>query len=495
MLLLWWGCAGEGKTPATDDSGSTGADDTAAPLIPGDDCGEEPWGDIPDGPGTVWVRAGESGDGTRDAPFGTIDEAIAAIGGDGTIAIGEGRYPGVTVEGALTVIGRCTGLVHIEGGVEPGVQIAEGASAELRNLAVTDGSVGVQLDGGRLEAYGLVVDGVPGDGLVANGGEASISWSTWTDIGGRGIVAAGASVALTEEVRVFGSVHGGLVAKEGGRIDGFRVYVEEAVGVGLVAAGEGSRITLSDSYTDGTLRDDPPWMGSGAVAFDGGAIDFSTGGIRQASGPLLGLYEGGSFQCEACSLTDGYFSVVVVAGGSLTLTDAQVTGGFPDSQLGGGMTVYATDGYGENQVTMSNCEVDLAPHAALWFDGPGAYQVSDSTILGVLGYDINASGTGGNAVFLEDLDRWDGATGASFTGNLIQNAPNVAVMLENAAATFSGTTWNGNNTDLRQQRCTDVEPLADAELDGANAVVCPDGDRPVDHVVLDPRLIPTAADI
>jgi hypothetical protein len=80
------------------------------------DCGSAPWGNIPTDSGTQHVDAAFTGasDGTADAPWRTIPEALSAAEPGAVVAIAEGSYDGqFNITKPVAIWGRCPELVRL----------------------------------------------------------------------------------------------------------------------------------------------------------------------------------------------------------------------------------------------------------------------------------------------------------------------------------------------------------------------------------------------
>lgn len=166
-----------------------------------------------------YVRAGASGgNGSRQAPFGTIAEALAALNGDpGVVALAAGRYPeSVTLRGAVDLIGACASATEIAGWLS--LEAHQGLISNLRvrgaplALAVGEGSrstlSAVELSsprqaqscsvfgGARLRLEDALLDGDDGSRCLANDATLELERSDMR----------GQLTAVTATIAVVGSV-------------------------------------------------------------------------------------------------------------------------------------------------------------------------------------------------------------------------------------------------------------------------------------------------
>ncbi len=102
--------------------------------------------DLPDDPSVIFVRPGaQAGDGSRPAPFGTLQAAVSAVGPDGIIALTEGTYTAPVVSSAgATLWGACVSGTWLR----PASTIAFiGGQGGLRNLTLDSPAGGVRING------------------------------------------------------------------------------------------------------------------------------------------------------------------------------------------------------------------------------------------------------------------------------------------------------------------------------------------------------------
>jgi Right handed beta helix region len=161
----------------------------------GDPCPSGEWPASLPAQDVIFVRAGSSGDGTESAPMGTIDEALAAAQDGSIIALAAGTYQGpVEIDRDLTIWGRCTSEVYIEGPAStispnpmvpetiPGTIQVAGANLVLRNVTVTGERTGIRvLSGGSLDARGVHVSENLRTGVHVSQGTAHLTGSVISD--------------------------------------------------------------------------------------------------------------------------------------------------------------------------------------------------------------------------------------------------------------------------------------------------------------------------
>ncbi len=133
------------------------------------DCGAAPYAVAP-GPGVVFVDAAApaGGDGSHEAPFQKLAEALEAVTSGGTIAITDGLYAGgIFLTKPVKLIGRCAKTVRLQGVVgKPNVEMkGKAAGSVLRGLQLEGGTRGIQAEG----AADLVFERVRVTGAISRG--------------------------------------------------------------------------------------------------------------------------------------------------------------------------------------------------------------------------------------------------------------------------------------------------------------------------------------
>ena len=80
-------------------------------------CGEGTWGAIVEAPGDVHVdgsHKGATADGSRDAPYTTLTQALDMVETGGRIVVAAGLYEeGLLIERSMTIVGRCASMVTL----------------------------------------------------------------------------------------------------------------------------------------------------------------------------------------------------------------------------------------------------------------------------------------------------------------------------------------------------------------------------------------------
>lgn len=134
--------------------------------------GEWPEG-LPAGTPVRYVRSGAAGgDGSIDAPFGTIDEALAGAAPGTTIALARGDHvAGITVAADVTLWGACPDATTLRTTAAPTVVTVTAGTTTIRDLRIVGPGEGVRVSGDAGAVLsGVVVDGASRVGIVATGG-------------------------------------------------------------------------------------------------------------------------------------------------------------------------------------------------------------------------------------------------------------------------------------------------------------------------------------
>lgn len=339
-LVLLAGCtpAAAPKPPTGDGSATVGcpagqiADhDRCVPAS----CGVGPWGGRT---ADVYVDASAAaGDGSIDAPFPTLDEAMDAMAaGSGTVvAMAEGTYPvnlslGVEFDG-LVLAGRCADLVVWDGGAESAAALwldgrAGRPHVTVSGVTVTNGTYGLVADGGALTVSAARVTGNLGLGIGAFAGavvtleDVDVSdtveirrelgrglqvedrvdlYATGLRVSGNaevavGVIGEGATAELRDvtidDTRASsGSTYGyGLVVSQGARADVSGLTLTRSTGVGVLVSNPDSELTLDRAEVGDVTADATGAIGHGVEVNDAASLVASDLTVSRAAG--IGLY-------------------------------------------------------------------------------------------------------------------------------------------------------------------------------------------------------------
>ena len=279
-----------------------------------------------------YVRDGAppGGDGSADAPFATITEALA-VRGRTTIALAEGVYEeSVSLYTGVALIGACAARTRIEAPapsfLREGVVSVYGEGAILRNVTLAGPREGlvVRADGGgSIEVRGVFVEGALASGVsvfpenALTGSEVVVREIAVADAKwGYGIAVAESATASLSRVVVEGATSSAVsvlgeieisdvalvdtraqpldgrfgaavAALNGARAVIARAALEAAHDHALVVSEPGTQVTLEDSVIRATRpRVSDDGSGHGAFVFDGAALDLTrvhVSGSREAA--------------------------------------------------------------------------------------------------------------------------------------------------------------------------------------------------------------------
>lgn len=257
----------------------------------------------------VYVRAGSSGIGSREDPFGFLQDALDTDAPVIALAVGEYEANHVLV-GDRHIVGACAEGSTLRGvGTDPAIVIRDG-QVELSDVRIShpDG-VGVLVEGGHLNGTGLWVDDYTGEGILLDGPTASGTLSASVFTGGSA-----------------SDLHRGYGLRN---TDGASLFGEDLTFRGMTG---GLLVEAEAQLNDATFID-----------MDGRAISVYQGALV-AAGIAVHNQKGTTLQCTE---------------GSATLTAATILGSRPPTQVefGGGVVAVQQGGRADlERVWMSEVE-------------------------------------------------------------------------------------------------------------------------------------------
>ncbi|MFO0713224.1 MAG: hypothetical protein U0353_25435 [Sandaracinus sp.] len=223
-----------GRMPCTGATAMRPGEATCTPI--GRACPSDPEIFPADAPsGAIFVREGAvAGTGSRDAPFGTLSEAIAHATAGQSIVLGAGDHDAaLEVSTPVTIRGACAERTRLRG------PLTAQAAITIEDVTVSSDGLAISVQRGGLTARGLVIDDHVGNGLELRAGIHAIE-----DVvirGGTGPV-AGSTAALHVT---------------GGSLTASRVVVEGREGYGLVIDGRATAEISDSVFADGTALGAP----------------------------------------------------------------------------------------------------------------------------------------------------------------------------------------------------------------------------------------------
>lgn len=405
--------------------------------------------------------------------------AIAAAGGmleiDGG-TVDAGPWPAVVSDGEGS-------WIHLDGVVvgapwapasETGVipLAAElGGTLEASDVQVTGGwGAGVQVNGGLLVVDGLEISGIqPLDGdygfglSVVGGGEVRGTGLVITDVYAAGISATDAEIDLSAlevyAVHDPGAARAVDLERATVRLDG--VLLHDLDGFGIVASG--GSLTLLDAEIRGLGRPTDTTASLGIAAQSGGEVEAQDLSVTGVAGPGIQVYQA-TLDCADCRLEDNGFAGLVLIDAAAQLSGGSLAGNVPDPSLGGGLGAYLLRVSAPTTLGLAGVTVGPHAYAGIWVDG-GALTTDTTDLSGGPGIDLGLpEPLHGNALYVGNLGT------ASLTGGRVHDA-GIAVLLDDADASFTGVGWSDNAVDIQQQRCGEVPPVDPGSAPAV--VVCP----------------------
>jgi len=400
------GCTQE-RRPAPDAPCASGESLEGEACVPAT-CGAPPWADAEV---AAWVDASapEGGDGSLDAPFLEVQEALDE-GLTGLVAVAPGDYTAdlswTEAQDGLRLLGRCSSLVTLHGsGDGPTVSVDLGSkriSAELGGLTIDGGSPGLAVDSGALTLTDVVVHATSGAGVTVadpiGSANASLSlrsvdieevsagrgiWgaSTWSR--GVGLLAGYGARIDGDSLSVAGTAAYGVWTL-GADADLDALSVQDAMGLGI-AASVGSTVRIGALEVSGVGDD------TSRTGFAGMGLFVESSSTMTVEHPRLeglswyGAYLYGASGSVEADLGDftlddavgyGIFSYLA----ELSLSGCQITGLQPQPIDGGTSGAWGIGAW-TPEATLDDCA--LAMDGAQIFATEGStLRISDSNIDG-----------------------------------------------------------------------------------------------------------------
>jgi hypothetical protein len=361
-------------------------------AVPGDSvcrevapCGEDPWGDIPIEPATVFVDVNypnPDSDGSQAKPWTSIQEAVAAAASGSMIAIAAGSYNGEVgfSDKVLRVWGRCPGLVEIvaqAGDSAAFIALGNTDGTELHTLALRGAAVGVAFAGSsNMRIDRVWIHDTSGHGM---------------DVA-RTFIPASATItgSLIEATAITGLfVSGSTAVVEASNIRGTAID-SGARGITVQDDSDPGNLTLSGSLIE-LSHEGGVVVGSSTATIHGSIIRTTAPGVGSIGGRgVTGQAFTGGVARPALTITksaieQSHEGGVIIAGGDMwlehtTVRDTQVN---PSSVGGGGIIVQI------DSATMQRASANvLASVLERNFGGAVQVSASDATIDGVIVRDV-----------------------------------------------------------------------------------------------------------
>ncbi len=334
---------------------------------------------MPDG--DVYVRAGATPpfEGTRSAPFASLNDAIAtAMPGD-VIAVAEGSYEGqIAIDRGVTIVGACaerTRIVRSSAGEAS--TVARTGTIALRRMAIaslrTEGDAHVTLENVVFEPanFGLTLR----DASVVEGHDVLVRGSA--DVVMQGVVVRDGAQATLSRIAIVGTTEIGFGAAEEAQltvsdalIAEMRAPVVAAAGAAVLARGTShvslSRVAIDDAVAHGVHVEDDAVAELADVGIRGLAY-------RDGSGDALRVEHGRIVAARVLVSDVSDFAVLCDLGGAIELTDVAIDG----VSNGGGGGIGAING---GRVTVERAVVSEFPIAGTYAMGGGRLSLRDIVV-------------------------------------------------------------------------------------------------------------------
>jgi len=354
-----------------------------------------------------------------------------------------------------------------------GIGLHGGSSASLSNVtisATTDAPM----------SPAVFVHG--GSTLRATGGEFASSSGISViafDTGSQAIL----DQVVIRDTRCYeGQWSSAIVAAMGGQVEVDSCSLEDNVGVGFNAMGEGSTISILDSTITNLIQGGEEIVAVGVSADSAGSV--SAEGLTLEDVEGIGLYSwgaGSSVVCEGCAVSGALFAGAAVRdGGMLTLTNSTIQDVQPSENLGGGVGIYASsteDSTATLKVDDSSVEGCLL--GGVWLNGSGSYNLAGSSLAGGEGEPYGSVNRGGDAIFATGgVADWQDDAGLLLAGNTLQGGLVAGLMLDDATATLEGNSYLDNPTDIVVQGDACELGPEGWETETSSIEQCPEYDYP-----------------
>lgn len=387
-LVCLIGCQPDPKPP-TDE---TGADtDTGAALecpegeLPDGErcvperCGQGTWGAVEGGQWFVAAGAASGGEGSAEAPFATIGEALAA-GATGRIVLAEGVYEervslGEAQDG-VELLGRCPDLVSWTAPrADPDAILAVDAPADatftVASLRMFDHDVGVRHQGGTLRLAGVDVEDLVGPAIDVLGDDARL---VLEDVGIRRVTAGRGDL-----------VGFGLRLQFGAQAELHRVELSETTEEGIAVEADGVLTGEDVSVLDVSVGGDPEgsralWVGQDATV--------TLTGLHTRGGEEGARVTGGSLTLGSSTFESHTDAAVLTSAGTLDFEQTDIVGPFAESSAAFGVAMDDASTLRWAGGTVSGTGV-----AALFVAGGSELEIEGLTVRDSSGED-EASGSG-----------------------------------------------------------------------------------------------------
>lgn len=257
----------EGNLEPCPDSMARFPGDIACAHI-GLDCDEQGWSrDLPTARVIyVDVAATDGGDGTRNAPFRTIEAATQGAVVDTVIALRHGLYDeAVSIPSGVTLWGACVAETVVVNtatagpGGAPNTIVVEGPDVQIRNVRISGTHVAITASGPdrSVHVQDVIIDNTD---------------TTALQVADRAVLSAH-TVVIRSPSASSQSAGPGIDAKTGARLQITRVIVENRGTLGMAVHGVGTSVEARDAAIRGThVNSVDQSLGDGIDVWDGAQV-------------------------------------------------------------------------------------------------------------------------------------------------------------------------------------------------------------------------------
>lgn len=270
----------------------------------GTPCPASGWAaDLPDDRRMLFVQVGAAagGSGSREAPFGTVSEALDAAADGTVVALSRGTFDeAVEIPGGVTLWGACVAGTVVTcsepNGAQGVVMVSSAGEAEVRNLSLGGERPGVVVNGTSraIVLQDVVIAGTPSRGC------AVLQGATLT---ARNLVVRDTRVSTFPS----GGVGHGILVTNGGHLEVSGAVIERAVEAALFVTGAGSTAALTDVALDDTRIGPSGLLGRGVEVQLQAQVDLTRAVIERSRHDGLYVVGMGSF----LRLTDAVVSETI----------------------------------------------------------------------------------------------------------------------------------------------------------------------------------------
>jgi uncharacterized protein DUF1565 len=325
-------------------------------------CGEGTWGDIMVDATTEHVDqqyAGGSSDGSAQAPWTTIQQALTAASPGAVIAVAAGSYAeNVTIDRAMTLWGRCPSMVTIVGGTAaPAAVTLSAPGAAVRGVAITGIDRGLGVRGStEIEAAELWIHDTGSHGVMVSmsAGPAGLALRD----------------SLIEATTVQGILSFGALHLERSVVRNIRLDASGAYGRGVDVIDAGSA-TVARSLIEGVRQTGVTVIGLATASVDGTLVRDITPAMSEPTGGFAFVAQSDvgrpSLTLSGVVVERSHEAGALITGADVVLSRVTIRDVLPVLPIGGrGVLVQAhPDGSERAVVSISESLIEQVSHGGI----------------------------------------------------------------------------------------------------------------------------------